>query len=467
MPRRISQTTLNASTIDIINVIRQNASSQYQSLVPQIENATDIPHVGEVLYGTPALTNEFLNALINRIALVSVKSATFNNAYAELKKGYLEFGETIEEVFVNICKAREFSPEKAEAREFKRSLPDVRSAFHVINWKVQYPVTISQEELRQAFLSAQGVQDLVAKIIGAVSTAAEYDEYLLFKYLMIKAITHGMMYPVAFDNSDIKNAAKTFRATSNQLTFMSKKYNNSGVHTTTPRNEQYIFMDSTFNAAYDVDVLASAFNMDKATFEGNLKLIDDWTSFDNDRFSEIKANSDMIEDVTDAELALMANVKAVICDREWFQVYDNLTMFTDKQVASGLYWNYFLNVWKTVSSSPFSNAIVFVTNAADIGLPASMSVEILSKDTSDAATVFTMGVTDANASVKPHEVEFVQTEALTRAGIAVQKYGALIIPADKAATDVTIACKIGDTVYTARTTVNADTDVGTTVTVSK
>ena len=30
MPRRIANSTLNASTIDILNVIRQNASLQYQ-----------------------------------------------------------------------------------------------------------------------------------------------------------------------------------------------------------------------------------------------------------------------------------------------------------------------------------------------------------------------------------------------------------------------------------------------------
>ena len=75
--------------------------------------------------------------------------------YADLKKGYLEFGETVEEVFVNIAKAREFSVEKAAAREFKRTLPDVRSAFHCMNWKVQYPVTIQDEDLRMAFQGAE------------------------------------------------------------------------------------------------------------------------------------------------------------------------------------------------------------------------------------------------------------------------------------------------------------------------
>ena len=107
MARRIAISNLNASTLDILNTIRANASAEYQQYVPEVTKATDIPKVGEVLYGYPAFANQFINALVNRIALVRVKSATLNNDYAEMKKGYLEFGETVEEVFVNIAKARE------------------------------------------------------------------------------------------------------------------------------------------------------------------------------------------------------------------------------------------------------------------------------------------------------------------------------------------------------------------------
>ena len=66
MAKRVSVNSLNASTIDIINTIRANASAEYQSLVPSITKATEIPQVGEVLFGYPALANQFLNALINR-----------------------------------------------------------------------------------------------------------------------------------------------------------------------------------------------------------------------------------------------------------------------------------------------------------------------------------------------------------------------------------------------------------------
>lgn len=479
MAKRIAVTTLNASTIDILNTIRANASSEYQSLVPTITQATEIPKVGEVIYGYPALANQFLNALVNRIAMVRVKSAVFNNAYKELKKGYLEFGETVEEVFVQIAKAREFSAEKAEARELKRSLPDVRSAFHTMNYRVQYPVTIQDNDLKLAFMSIDGVQDLIAKIVDAVYTAAEYDEYLLFKYLIIKAVSHGKMFPVSISGG-MDAAAIAFRGTSNKLGFMSSKYNESGVTTSTPKADQYIFMDSDYNAAYDVSVLAAAFNMDKAEFSGKLMLIDDFTSFDNDRFDVIRANSDMIESVTSTELALMAKVKAILVDKEWFQIYDNNNKFTETYVASGLYWNYFYNVWKTVSYSPFSNAVVFVDSSATTTAPASVTLTVTDVTKNNGSAIYTLIPADS-ATLADSNLEFVEDSTSVAAGIAVHKYGAVIIPiAPTGGTQVsyTAKAKIGDVGYTASSAIYVDEDdtpstghsataVGDTITLAK
>lgn len=466
MAKRVAISNLNASTIDILNTIRANASAEYQELVPKVAKATDIPRVGEVLYGYPAMANQFINALVNRIAAVRVKSATFNNDYAELKKGYLEFGETVEEVFVSIAKAREFSAEKAEARELKRTLPDVRSAFHTMNWRVQYPVTIQDQDLRQAFLSMDGVQDLIAKIVDSVYKAAEYDEFLLFKYLIIKAVSHGKMYPVAFDAADIKNAAIAFRGTSNQLTFMSNKYNAAGVTTNTQKADQYIFMDSTFNAQYDVNVLAGAFNMEKADFIGRLKLIDDFTTFDNERFSDITANSDMIEAVTADELALMADVKAVLLDKEWFQVYDNNNKFTEDYIGAGMYWNYWYNVWKTISSSPFSNAVVFVENTATTVLPTTLNAEITAVQHGDGGIIYTLEIDDDNASLEPHTARFVQTQACVQALVAVHPYGAFIVPGTGVESFIPVAT-LGGATYTGTAVTVATAKVGDTITLTK
>lgn len=468
MARRIANSTLNASTIDILNVIRQNASYDYQQNVPEVATVNDIPKVGEIIYGTPAFANQFINALVNRIAIVRVQSATFNNPYSILKKGYIEYGETVEDIFVSIAKAVDFNVEKAAKREFQRTIPDVRSAFHVMNWRVMYPITIQDEDLRQAFLSIDGVQNLIAKIVDSVYTAAEYDEFLLFKYLLIKAISHGKMYPTSIGaGTDLSEAAVQFRGTSNLLPFMSNEYNEAGVKTNTPKERQVIFMDAMFNAQFDVNVLASAFNMDKADFMGRLFLIDNWTDFDNERFDIIRANSDGIEEVTTNELALLANVKAVILDDNWFQVYDNNNKFTEKYVSSGLYWNYFYHTWKTVSNSPFANAVVFVTSAADVTLPSTITVHVDAKDESDVATVFTISAEFEEAGLNPQNVNFIQTEELTTAGIAVQKYGGLIIPTSQLATNIKLVAEINGTTYTAATNINGSTAVDATVTLNK
>ena len=431
MPTKIAVSHLNASTIDIINTIRMNAPQEYQDLVPELTpEQGSLRKVGEVICGYPAFANYFLGSLINRIAAVKVKSATFNNAYAELKKGYLEFGETVEEVFVQIAKAREFSAEKAEAREFKRTLPDVRAAFHTMNWRVQYPVTVQNEDLRQAFLSWSGVEDLIARIVSSLTTANEYDEFLLFKYLLIKAVAHGEMYPIGVDGSDLHENAAKFRGTFNKLPFMSTKYNKAGVTTNTKKEDLAIFMTADYNAQFDVNVLASAFNMDKAEFMGKLYLIDDFTSFDNDRFDVIRATCDNLEEVTSDELALMEGVKAILVDKEWFQCYDNLQTITEVYVSSGLYWNYNLTVWKTISSSPFSNAVVFVDSTDVASAPDSVVGTIIAKSVaSDGAVVFNVELAIDNGTGKfgSAQYKFIQSQELTTLGVAVHPYGAIVV----------------------------------------
>ena len=464
MPKRIALSTLNASTLDILNVIRQNASYEYQQSVPVVTQTSDIPKVGEILYGTPALANQFINALVNRIAMYRIKSATFNNPYAHLKKGYLEFGETVEEIFVGLVKPLEYSAEKGEAREHKRYMPDVKSAFHVMNWRVVYPITIQDDDLKMAFLSIDGVRDLIAKIVDAVYTSANYDEFLLMKYQIIKAVSHGKMKPIAVDTSDIKNSAKAFRGTSNKMEFLRRDYNDAGVQNSAPKNRQAIFMDATFNAEFDVDVLASAFNMDKADFMGRLHLIDDFTTFDNERWDIIRQNSTMVEEVTATELALMADVLAVLVDEDWFQDYDNENKMTEQYTASGLYWNYFYHVWKTVSQSPFHNAVVFVKNTASISAPASLVFKIADLDKSGEATTFTLVPNSNSPALVAGNYEFIQTEDCVEEMVAVQPYGGFTLGDSTTTTfDAEVDCM--GTQYFATVTV-ANLAVGATITFS-
>ncbi|MBO5681076.1 MAG: hypothetical protein J6T08_05110 [Lentisphaeria bacterium] len=466
MPKRIANTQLNGRTIDILNVIRTNASYAYQQSVPAISDAQGIPRVGEVLYGNPTLANEFINALVNRIALVVVNSATFNNPYADLKKGYIEYGETVEDIFTAIIKAVEFNPEKAGGREFKRNLPDVKTAFHTMNWRAMYPITIQREDLRRAFLSADGVENMITSILDQIYVSAEYDEFLLFKYMLIKAIAAGKAYPVAFDATTPKAGAIVFRQYSNMLPFMKTLYNEAGVTTNTPKERQQIFMDAAYNATFDVEVLAGAFNMDKADFIGRLRLIDDFTTFDNARFDVIRANSDQLEEVTDAELTLMADVKAVLVDEKWFQVYDNENVMTDTPVASGLYWNYFYHTWKTVSHSPFANIVVFVDDGATVTAPASLTFKVAGVVKSDISTVINLEHVEGD-TLQDTNYNFVQDSTSTAAGVAIHPYGSIIAPITMSGTPaaevnvaITPKLTINGVGYTASAAINTVTDAG-------
>ena len=163
----------------------------------------------------------------------------------------------------------------------------------------------------------------------------------------------------------------------------------------------------------------------------------------------------------------MKDVKAVLLDENWFQVYDNNNKFTEKYVASGMYWNYFYHTWKTVSYSPFANAVVFVQSTATITLPETLTVKIIRKDHSDDATVFGLSADTDSASLQPNSVHFVQNETLTTNGIAVQKYGAVIIPASKSSTEITLVADVNGQTYNGATNITSSNNVGDTITMNK
>ena len=353
------------SAPEIVNAIRNNASEMYKSLVP-LANPENVKEIGAILNSYPQLQNEFLNSLVNRIGRVILTSKMYDNPWSMFKKGLLEFGETIEEIFVNLAKPFQFDPAVAESTIFKREIPDVRAAFHIMNYQKFYKATIQNDQLRQAFLSWQGITDLIAKIVDAMYTGANYDEFQVMKYMLCKNIVRGNMYPVNVDDTDLKDVASSFKAISNDFEFMKTKYNVSGVHTTSKKDEQYLIVDSTFDASMDVEVLASAFNMDKAEFMGHRVLVDSFAELDTDRLSVLFDDDPNYVPLTDEEISTLSNIVAVLVDKDWFMIFDNFMNFTEQYNGEGLYWNYWYHVWKTFSVSPFANATVFTKEEAGV-----------------------------------------------------------------------------------------------------
>lgn len=191
----------------------------------------------------------------------------------------LDYGETIEEVYTSLAKAKIYDPQTAETEFMKREIPDVKSIFHKLDYQNFFKTTIQRRDLERAFLSEDGVYNLVSDIISSLYSGMEYDEFITMKQLIVEYAKKGLFYEVEIPTvtaDNMKSIISTVKGYSNKLTFMSTQYNAMGVPTYTDRSSQIIFIDAEFDAMMDVEVLASAFNMDKAEFMGRRILIDNF-----------------------------------------------------------------------------------------------------------------------------------------------------------------------------------------------
>lgn len=438
MPNIPNAMKLTKKSVDILNAIRNSASVNYRDYVPKAtDNLDSIREIGAVIMNYPVLQNEFLNALVNRIGRVMITSKMFTNPWAMFKKGMLDFGETIEEIFVNIAKPFKYDPAVAENKVFAREIPDVRAAFHILNYQRFYKATIQQEQLRQAFLSWDGVTQLIAKIVDSMYTGANYDEFQVMKYMLAKHILNGELYPVSVDAvsaANMKAIVSKIKGVSNNMTFPKTKYNLTGVTTHTEKTEQYIIVNADFDATMDVEVLASAFNMDKAEFIGHRVMVDGFGDLDVARLNELFKDDTAYTPLTDAELEALNAIPAVLCDRDYFMIFDNLYNFTEQYNGEGLYWNYWYHVWKTFSVSPFANAAVFVP-----GTPAVDSVTV----TPSTATVYVGQSIQLTAEVATENfaskaVNWTVDSDAEADGVTVDIYGNVSVPEDATVESVTV-----------------------------
>lgn len=435
MPIIPTTSNLTRSSVDILNAIRNNSTAYYRDYVPVASNTADsLREIGNVIMNYPALQNEFLSALVNRIGRVLITSKMYKNPWAVFKKGEMLYGETIEEIFVNIAKPFEFDPAVAEQKVFKREIPDVRSAFHILNYQKFYKATISIDQLRQAFLSWQGVTDLISRIVEAMYTSANYDEFLTMKYILARNILNGNLTALQVAQvtpETIKKAVSIIKGVSNSFEFMSNKFNLAGVANYSLKDNQYLIVNSEFDAAMDVEVLASAFNMSKAEFLGHRVLIDGFDQLDNERLGLLFADDPNYTPITAGELVALKRVPAVIIDRDFFVIIDNLTTFTENYNGEGLYWNYFYHVWKTFSVSPFSNSAVFVE-----GEPSITSVTV------SPSTVTTTAGQTVHLTATVEAENFASKSVIWTHnggdGVSVDIYGNVTISADYEGSEITV-----------------------------
>lgn len=322
----------DATTSAVINAIAPSLSERIPTATA--ENLADI---GQYILNNKSLANQFLNVLVNRIARVIITSRLYENPLAAFKKGTEKYGDIIEEIFVNIANAHEYNPQIAENEVYKRVIPDVGAVFHRTNSQLFYKATIQEESLEKAFTSEQGMRTLIAGIVDSLYSGANYDEFVAMKNIFAESADEMFYIKTDAPSVDnIHNIVTNIKSASNLMEFMSNQYNAAGVMNYTPKSRQVLLIRADIDAIMDVNVLAAAFNMDKAEFMGRKVLVDNFGAENPD-------------------------VYAVLCDDEFLMVVNTLDKFTEQYNAQGLYWNYFWHVWRVFSRSPFSNCIAFTS----------------------------------------------------------------------------------------------------------
>lgn len=327
------------NTYDIVNAIRNSNGDEFSRYVP-LADATNVAEVGAGILLNKTMQNSFVNALVERIGLVVMRKVSLSNPLKKFKKGQMPFGRTIEEIFTDIAKAEKYDPEDAEKTLFKRTMPNVKVLFHERNRQEFYPATIEDDSLKSAFTSWDKFGDFVSSIYDSMYNGSEVDEYEYMKLLVDNYASKGLFHVVPVAKPDTATNASAFvkkvRAMARKMTIPvgSDKYNALAVRTRSDMSDLHMIIDADLEAEIDVEVLAKAFNMDKADFLGNITVIDGFAT---------------------------TGLEAVLIDQSWFMVYDNELSMESIRNPKGKNWNLFYHVWQTLSVSRFSNAVAFMS----------------------------------------------------------------------------------------------------------
>jgi hypothetical protein len=437
MPKIPTVKNLEANTAQILNAARADIGGAYAQDVPKaLADGTNLAAIGEVVMNNPAYPNQLYSSLANRIGMVLLTSKAYRSSLKVLKRGLMTFGEKVEEIFVAMAEPHDYNIVEAQTNVFKLETGDVYTAFHTLNYEKFYKKSISEENLRQAFLSPEGVYDLIGGLYESLYSGAEYDEFLTTKYLIAKMILGGFIKSTqipAVTADTVKEVATTMAEASYMFRFPSNKYNIAKV-TTFSRPEDLILMTSAkFGALNNFNVLASAFNMDKAEIEARHIMIDGFDIFDLDRLDKLLGNDPEYTRFTDEQLTLLGSIPAVTFDKNWFMIFDVLMTYKEIYNPEGMYWQNIYHVWKIFSVSPFNNAMMYTDQTSSVtSVTVSPKTATLSKGATlqMTATVVTEGFADKSV------VWTVSGTSATTSTIS--STGLLYIAGDEANTELTV-----------------------------
>ena len=348
---------------------------------PELRSEIDLPvqgesiePIGKIIVNNERYKNAFLNT-INVIGLTIIKDNMWENPWDSFtEKGFLNRGQSIREIFVDIANVYDYNSTKNSPTNFLNNVvPNVLQYIHSVNYQKYYKTTTSDEEIAMAFESDEGIFNLINKVIQSLYRGYEYDKYIVEKYMLCKRMVDGTTTAVYIDDYATltpRERVEFMKSYSNKLGFMSPNYNPAGVRVATPFDRQYLLMNTDFESQLTTSVLATSFFRNDAEFRTNGALIDGFGDHDAARLTELLGSQYV--PFTSDELAILEKVPAVLFGYDFFQVW-NYALDRNAETRSTMFFNpeslktnHWLHTWKVVSTSPFENIISFVQDEPSI-----------------------------------------------------------------------------------------------------
>lgn len=330
-------------SVEVLNTIRNNADTLYQDRVP-VATKDNISAIGRVFEQYEEVYNTFISSLIHKIGKTLLETKSFQNKLKPFKSGTMLSEQDIEEIFVDQFRVAEGAYDKeggmgtGGVHPFKRrTYQDVKVMYHRMNRQDKYVITLSQVDVIRAFRSESTLNAFLTAQFNSLYTGAEYDEYIHMKQLFAEAIAANEFYTYDVPAIDgTVDTAKAFVRTAKKavkdLEYPSTEYNAAHVKTMSNASELVMFVNKDVAVHMDVDLYSQIFGPGYAKMPITVIELDNFGADNTDTY-------------------------ALICDKDWFKVYDTLNKFTELQNPDGLYTNYWLHIWQTLSYSKFKNAV--------------------------------------------------------------------------------------------------------------
>lgn len=357
---------MNEGLVTSLNALREmsvSGSSIYHQYIPVIDENTSISTIAEPVLTVPAVANDFMSMLVNRIVYTQFEAKLYNNPLRILEGDRIPLGYAGQEIYTNPAKGRKYNVNDF-AGLLQKYEADVKVQYMTLNSDLQYPVTVTRHDLKKAFTSWADLDRFIDQLSNSLYNGAYINQFRYTKNLIGAAYSYGGVRVQTVSAISNEATAKAFVKACRNL-FLgfqvpTTSYNawaqagGYGDPITTWSNPEDIvlILRNDVRTDIDVDVLASAFNMDKATLMGNILTVDNFDIIDDEGVKRFDG----------------AAILGLIADKSWFRIKEQDMYLDEFYNANNRTWQYYLNVTRMYQYSLFANAVVLATATPTIAI---------------------------------------------------------------------------------------------------